>query len=219
MERRKVKHLHIIDNVKKILIIFLCLIITIIVFRMTYSSYETRATSKADLGVAFFVVKENFDSMTVNLNEMIEPGQDGTNPSQYTFTFKVLNYNDERRTEVTTYYDLTLKITTNLELTYDVLKDGSSCVESNVVSRDPEPDPSATPGDGDSTYSVTGDDLAYFRRIKLERQEFGFTQNEEDDYTLVVTFPAEYKDLTRYKSDDIIDGIEITCDAKQKIED
>ena len=36
--------------------------------------------------------------------------------------------------EVTTYYDLTLKITTNLELTYDVLKDGSSCVESNVVS-------------------------------------------------------------------------------------
>ena len=166
MERRKVKHLHIIDNVKKILIIFLCLIITIIVFRMTYSSYETRATSKADLGVAFFVVKENFDSMTVNLNEMIEPGQDGTNPSQYTFTFKVQNYNDERRTEVTTYYDLTLKITTNLELTYDVLKDGSSCVESNVVSRDPEPDPSATPGDGDSTYSVTGDDLAYFRRIK-----------------------------------------------------
>ena len=113
MERRKVKHLHIIDNVKKILIIFLCLIITIIVFRMTYSSYETRATSKADLGVAFFVVKENFDSMTVNLNEMIEPGQDGTNPSQYTFTFKVQNYNDERRTEVTTYYDLTLKITRN----------------------------------------------------------------------------------------------------------
>ena len=96
MERRKVKHLHIIDNVKKILIIFLCLIITIIVFRMTYSSYETRATSKADLGVAFFVVKENFDSMTVNLNEMIEPGQDGTNPSQYTFTFKVQNYNQFR---------------------------------------------------------------------------------------------------------------------------
>ena len=217
MERRKVKHLHIIDNVKKILIIFLCLIITIIVFRMTYSTYETRATSKADLGVAFFVVKEDFLSMNVNLNEMIEPGQ-GNAPSRYEFTFKVKNYDDTRRTEVTTYYDLTLKITTNLELTYDVLHEGSSCVESNVVTREPEPDPTYTPVEGDSTYVVTGDDLAYFRRIKLNRQEFGFTQNEEDEYTLVVTFPPEYKDVARYMTADVIDGIEITCDAKQKIE-
>ena len=216
MERRKVKHLHIIDNVKKILIIFLCLIITIIVFRMTYSTYETRATSKADLGVAFFVVKEDFTSMNVNLNEMIEPGQ-GSAPSRYEFTFKVMNYDDTRRTEVTTYYDLTLKITTNLELTYDVLHEGSSCVESNVVTREPEPDPTYTPVEGDSTYVVTGDDLAYFRRIKLNRQEFGFTQNEEDEYTLVVTFPPEYKDVARYMTADVIDGIEITCDAKQKI--
>ena len=217
MERRKVKHLHIIDNVKKILIIFLCLIITIIVFRMTYSTYETRATGKADLGVAFFVVKEDFTSMNVNLNEMIEPGQ-GSAPSRYEFTFKVMNYDDTRRTEVTTYYDLTLKITTNLELTYDVLHEGSSCVESNEVTRDPEPDPTYTPVEGDSTFVVTGDDLAYFRRIKLNRQEFGFTQNEEDEYTLVVTFPPEYKDVARYMSADVIDGIEITCDAKQKIE-
>ena len=223
MERRKVKHLHIIDNVKKILIVFLCLIITIVVFRMTYSSYETNATGSADLGVAFFVLEEDFLTMTVNLNDKIEPGALTANPSEtgnvYQFDFKVMNHDDERRTEVLMFYDLSLKITTNLELEYDLLLDGVSCVDTDVISRDAVETPSAQPAEGESTLSFGANDMAYFRRIKAERQEFGFEEDEEDDYTLVVTFPSQYRDLTRYKSDDIIEGIEITVDAKQKIED
>ena len=222
MERRKVKHLHIIDNVKKILIIFLCLIITIIVFRMTYSSYETRATGNADLGVAFFVLNEDFLSMTVNLNDKIEPGNLTANPATtgnvYRFDFKVMNHDDERRTEVLMYYDLALKITTNLELEFDLLRDGTSCVATDTISRDPVPDSSVVVDDNESSLEITTSEAAYFRRITATRQNFGFEEDEEDDYTLVVTFPSQYRDLTRYKSDDIIEGIEITVDAKQRID-
>lgn len=223
MERRKVKHLHIIDNVKKILIIFLCLIITIIVFRMTYSSYETKATANADLGVAFFVLNEDFLSMTVNLNDKIEPGNyvpAETSGSVYNFDFKVMNYNDERRTEVLMYYDLAVRITTNLELDFDLLRNGTSCVASDVIARDvavPSLDGPENVTANESTYEVSGDDVAYFRKITATREYFGFTEDEVDNYTLVVTFPSKYRDLMRYKSDDIIEGIEITVDAKQRI--
>lgn len=224
MERRKVKHLHIIDNVKKILIIFLCLIITIIVFRMTYSSYETKATANADLGVAFFVLNEDFLSMTVNLNDRIEPGNftpPETNGTVYNFDFKVMNHDDERRTEVLMYYDLTLRITTNLELEFDLLRDGVSCVDSDEIARYAATDSgdSATNSTDESTLEVTGNEVAYFRTIKATREYFGFTEDEEDNYTLVVTFPSKYRDLMRYKSDDIIEGIEITVDAKQRIDE
>lgn len=223
MERRKVKHLHIIDNVKKILIIFLCLIITIIVFRMTYSSYETRATANADLGVAFFVLHEDFLSMTVNLNDKIEPGNyiPDTEGTVYRFDFKVMNHDDERRTEVLMYYDLVLRITTNLELEFDLLRNGTSCVVSDTTAREATSMANAVGNivSNESTLEVTGNDIAYFRKITTDRQYFGFTEDEEDDYTLVVTFPSKYRDLTRYKSDDIIEGIEITVDAKQRIED
>ncbi len=224
MERRKVKHLHIIDNVKKILIIFLCLIITIIVFRMTYSSYETKATANADLGVAFFVLNEDFLSMTVNLNDKIEPGNftpPETNGTVYNFDFKVMNHDDERRTEVLMYYDLTLRITTNLELEFDLLRDGVSCVDSDEIARYVATDSgdSETNSTDESTLEVTGNEVAYFRTIKATREYFGFTEDEEDDYTLVVTFPSKYRDLMRYKSDDIIEGIEVTVDAKQRIDE
>ena len=224
MERRKVKHLHIIDNVKKILIIFLCLIITIIVFRMTYSSYETKAAANADLGVAFFVLNEDFLSMTVNLNDKIEPGNftpPETNGTVYNFDFKVMNHDDERRTEVLMYYDLTLRITTNLELEFDLLRDGVSCVDSDEIARYVATDSgdSETNSTDESTLEVTGNEVAYFRTIKATREYFGFTEDEEDDYTLVVTFPSKYRDLMRYKSDDIIEGIEVTVDAKQRIDE
>jgi len=225
MERRKVKHLHIIDNVKKILIIFLCLIITIIVFRMTYSSYETKATANADLGVAFFVLNEDFLSMTVNLNDRIEPGNftpPETNGTVYNFDFKVMNHNDERRTEVLMYYDLAVRITTNLELEFDLLRDGVSCVESDAIARDVATPSTSEPENvttNESTYEVSGNQVAYFRTIKATREYFGFTEDEEDNYTLVVTFPSKYRDLMRYKSDDIIEGIEITVDAKQRIDE
>ena len=96
----------------KILFIFIFFCFAINYITLGLSKYESTAKSKAKASVAFFLIEEGTYEKTLALGKI--------NPSneKYTYTFNVSNHNDERTTDVSMDYTVTLIATTNLPLTY-----------------------------------------------------------------------------------------------------
>lgn len=179
----------------KFLITLLSLILMLILMDRTLSRYEVVSSSQAKIQAAFYLMKDDYQSMAVKL-ETLEPRNE-----EYTYTFSIANNDNTKRTETSLEYDLEIITTTNLPLDYelymneDYTNGATSIVTSDVIA----PDEYGT----------------YFRTISTAKQEFGHLQNEANIYTLVVHFPEEYKS-TQYQ--DTIESIEIKVNSRQLIE-
>ena len=154
----------------------------------TYSRYRSRTTSGTKLDVAFYITDTTYQVQTIQLTD-IEP-----NDLQHEYTFTIANNNGTNRTETNLSYDVTLKITTNLPLEYDLQMNGEEAIDSDEIKLD--------------------DDGTYFRYIKTKKQEFGYDNDEKNEYKIIITFPKEYNQV---KYQDIIEAIEIEVDSKQII--
>lgn|SRR5574344_799288 len=176
------------NNLKKILIILLCLLLAFSLVRFTYSRYQTKTESSSGLDIAFYVVKEGYQSMSIKLDSIVPRTED------YVYTFTVSNTDGTQRVETNLTYDLSVITTTNLPLTYQLLINGADAIVTNTIAQD---------ADG-----------TYFRTITTTTQEFGFTADQTNTYTLKVNFPASYN-TTNYQ--DIIEGVEIVVNSRQKI--
>lgn len=175
-------------NLIKILIILLCLLFTFFIARFTYSKYQTTTNSSSQLDVAFYIVKEGYQSMSVKLDSIVPRA------TPYIYTFTVSNTDGTNRAQTNLSYDLSVITTTNLPLTYELLINNSDAILSNNVAQD--------------------SDGTYFRTITTNTQQFGFTADQTNTYTLKVTFPAQY---TNISYQDIIEGVEIVVNSRQTI--
>lgn len=184
--------------VAKLLIGLLSIILIIILINRTLSRFETTATSQAEIQAAFYILKDDYKSMTVKL-DALEPRN-----QEYSYTFSVSNYENEKRTETSLEYDLKIVTTTNLPLTYELYMekegDNSTGTTNIITNEEILPDEYGT----------------YFRTLSTTTESFGHQANETNVYTLVVHFPEEYKE-TKYQ--DIIESIEIKVDSRQLIEE
>ena len=182
----------------KLLISLLSLILIVILIGRTLSKYETSATAQANIQAAFYLLNDDYKSMTIKLG-MLEPRAE-----EYSYTFSVSNNDNEKRTETSLEYDLKIITTTNLPLTYELymVKDGDDTTErvNAITNEEISPDEYGT----------------YFRTISTNTESFGHQKNETNIYTLVVHFPEEYKQI-QYQ--DIIESIEIKVDSRQLIEE
>lgn len=182
----------------KLLISLLSLILIVILIGRTLSKYETSATAQANIQAAFYLLNDDYKSMTIKLG-MLEPRAE-----EYSYTFSVSNNDNEKRTETSLEYDLKIITTTNLPLTYELymVKDGDDTTErvNAITNEEISPDEYGT----------------YFRTISTNTETFGHQKNETNIYTLVVHFPEEYKQI-QYQ--DIIESIEIKVDSRQLIEE
>mgnify|MGYP003301295972 CR=1 FL=1 len=131
--------------------------------------------------------------MTIDLASIVP--QD----NEYTFEFSIGNQDSEQIAEVDLEYELTLRATTNLPLTYKLYMneqytdDGAtSIIKENTVN-----------------YDEHG---TYFRTITTEPIYLSYKEGKTNLYQLVVHFPANYNQEI-YQ--DIIELIEINVDAKQ----
>lgn len=183
-------------NKKKIIIIVLVSIILLVTIYKTIAKYQSFTQSSADIDVAFFVTKTEFQSMNLHLDE-IEPKS-----KPYVYKFTIANRDQNKRAETKQEYDLTIKTTTNLPLIYELYMNeeytdlgAKSIIKENKVEQD--------------EYGT------YFRTITTDTQEFGFEKDEINTYSLIVYFPEEYKSI---EYQDIIEGIEICVNSKQIIE-
>ena len=177
----------------KIILFFLCLTLIIFLIRFTVSRFQSDASAVAKLDTAFYIVKEDYQSMNIKLDAIIPRDK------PYEYNFSISNTDGTNRAEVNLEYELSIVTTTNLPLSYELYINGNN--SQNIITEDiTEPDEYGT----------------YFKTLKTEKKNFGFTEDQTNTYKLVIKFPSVYKDI---KYQDIIEGIEIRVDSKQVVTD
>jgi len=165
---------------KIIFILFACVMIFNLVDKAN-SRYESNATVSAEASVAFFVVDQGTYEGSISLTGL-EPS---TNPFYY--TFYVQNFDsDGHRTDVNLQYDIKFETTTNLPLTYEIIRNQSfNGTYTNLLS--------------DFTTRQDENDVFYKTSNNLGTFNFGFANNQIDQYTIKVNFPISYKDHPEYQ--------------------
>ena len=177
----------------KLLILVFVLILLIKMISFTYSKYESRANTKPNIIVAFYVLNKDYQSMNLNLDELF-PREE-----PYIYTFSISNTKGQKRCQTDLEYELSIKTTTNLPITYELYKN-QNYNDDNATSIKKTDE------------IIQDEDGTYFRIITTETESFSFREDETNIYQLVVHFPQEYNTIN-YQ--DIIEGIEITVNSKQ----
>lgn len=184
-------------KINQITIGIIILFLLMLTVPFAYSKLFSQTESDTQIETAFFILKEDYYEASINLGNLIPRDE------PYTYKFRIANNDGTSRLETKMEYNLKIITTTNLPMSYklymneEYTEEGSTNIIINdVVERD------------------EGEDGAYFRKLETESKIFGFEQNEENIYQLVVTFPKEY-DSFEYQ--DIIEGITIKIEAKQII--
>lgn len=175
------------------LIITLFLIILLANFPKTYSKYETDAMGSTDVEAAYYVINTEYQTDTIKMFDLV-PSND-----QYVYTFSVANNKDGKRLETRLKYNLKIRATTNLPLTYELYKIVNN---EDVLFKDID--------------EVIPDDYGtYFRHISTEDEYFSYIYDEINYYKLIVNFPEEFNS-SQYQ--DIIEFMEIIIDSKQLVD-
>lgn len=179
-------------EIKKLFIYNAMLIFVICIMPRTFSKYETNMNSTADIQTAFYVLKTDYQYQTIKLPDII-PSDD-----PYVYTFSVSNNKDGNRLETRLAYNLSIRTTTNLPLTYELYKNATDLTTATSIKTDDE---------------VREDEYGtYFRYITTNTDYFSYLYDETNTYTLVINFPKKYNDYT-YQG--LVEFIEITFDSRQ----
>lgn len=188
MKNKKIRILY-----AKLIILILCFLIIARLFVLVLSKYESISNSYANVDIAFYILKEDYKTMTINLASLL-PQED-----EYVFEFSIGNEEDGEIAEVDLEYELTLKTTTNLPLTYKLYMNEQYTDETatNIIKEN----------------NVSSDEYGtYFRTMTTDKITLPYTQGKTNLYQLVINFPANYNEEI-YQ--DIIELLEITVNAHQ----
>lgn len=188
MKNKKLRRLY-----EKLIILVLCFLIIARIFVLVLSKYESISDSYANVDIAFYLFKEDYKTMTINLASILP--QD----NEYVFEFTIGNQDGIEIAEVDLEYELTLRTTTNLPLTYELYMNQQYTDDGaiNIIKEN----------------SVDLDEYGtYFRTMTTDKITLPYTQGITNLYQLVVYFPANY-DQENYQ--DIIELLEITVNAQQ----
>lgn len=178
-----------------IILLFTVLLLLLCVFPLTSSRYESSMTSSGKSDVAIYLLKTTYSNTEIKLPELIP----STVP--YVYNFTVSNNNGVDRTETSLEYDLYIRTTTNLPLEFKLYlnEDYNNSSATDLFA---------------TSEIITDDDGMYFKKLSIPKRYFGYTQNETDDYTLLIFFPYEYSE---HSYQDMIESIELIIDARQII--
>lgn len=188
MINKKLRRLYV-----KLVILVLCFLIIARIFVLVLSKYESISNSYANVDIAFYLLKEDFQTMTLNLASILPQN------NAYTFEFSIGNQAGEDIAEVDLEYELTLRTTTNLPLTYELYMNQSytdqgaiNIIKENTVNLD--------------------EDGTYFRTMTTDKITLKYTEGKTNLYQLVIYFPENYN---QENYQDIIELIEINVNGQQ----
>ncbi len=184
-KKRKIKYIYI-----KIIILVFAVIITAYLIKTVTAKYKTTASSTADVDLAYYIFKEQSISQELKLQSILPRS------TPYLYTFSVANNYEGERTQTALEYTIEITTTTNLQLQFNVHKQGQN---TNLITG------ITTTQDSDQTY---------FKHITVAGDEFGFTQDQQNIYVLEVTFPTIYNEA---EYEGIIEYVQLTINSKQKI--
>lgn len=177
----------------KLIILVLCLLIIARIFVLVLSKYESIANAYANVEIAFYLLKEDYKTMTINLAELLPQN------NAYVFDFSIGNQDGIEMAEVDLEYELSLRTTTNLPLTFELYMNenytdigATNIIKENNVAQD--------------------EHGTYFRTMTTKKNYLSYKEGVTNLYQLVVYFPANYnKEIYQ----DIIELLEINVNAQQ----
>ena len=181
----------------KLFLIVIFSILSLSLFPQVFSRYQSDATVNTNIDVAFYVINASFQSKNIILEE-IAPSDE-----PYLLNFSIANHNGSNRLEVDAIYELKIVTTTNLPLTYKLYKneDYTDANATNLL-------------EGTMELPAQDEDGTYFQLLNSSTEEFGFKEDQINEYQLLIYFPKMYMS---HEYQDIVESIEITIDSKQKI--
>lgn len=176
---------------------FVAFFVIFAIIRTSNARFATTSTSATQLDVALYALSEDND-LNILLDTLVPRDE------PYVYTFSVYNTDGTNVTDAAMVYDLKIIATTNIPLEYRLCmnKTESQCINGNT-------------NDINVNQVIRDDDGTFFRHMTTTRQEFGFEQEERNDYVLLVYFPSRY-DSSQYQ--DLVESIQINVDSKQKLE-
>lgn len=172
----------------KLIIVILCFVIVINIFAITISRFESNSNSNANVDIAFYVVNEDYQTLTLTLDNIV-PRQE-----PYTYNFTVSNEKDGQVAEVDIEYELSIRTTTNLPLQFELYKTEN---DSQINSKE---------------QLVQDEYGTIFNEFTMEQYLFYYDTPRTDSYTLKIYFPEQYN-TENYQ--DILELVEVNVDAKQ----
>ena len=184
-------------NIKKLIrfnkISFLIILLLILLglIPLTFSKFETEKNGDIIIPHAIYLLEDTVISQTISLPEVVPSN------NQYLYYFSISNFNAERRTETNLKYDLYLRTTTNIPLTYNLFKGTSVNNNTSIIT---------------SNNVITDDDGTFFRIIETNTEYFNINQNQTNNYVLLITFPPGYMS-SNYQ--DLFEMIEINIESNQ----
>ncbi len=187
-ERRRKRYNKIINYIRLVFIIIF-LLLSINLFKNTFSKYKTTAISTAGVDLAFYFVQATDVSQELQLDSIL-PKDD-----PYIYTFSVSNHHNNKRTETAIDYDIELKTTTNLPLEYEIYELGET---TNLIT---------------STTQTPDSDGTIFQYIKASGGTLGFENDEDIVYQIKVKFPSSNNDV-EYQN--IVEYLKLTINTRQK---
>ena len=179
------------NRIEKLVILTMVLVLLICVIPKTFSKYESDMSGVAEVETAFYVIATDYQYQTIALPTIVPRDE------PYVYTFSVANNKDGKRLETRLEYNLSIRTTTNLPLTYELYKNDSDV--SIKVSDD----------------VMADDDGTYFKEMTTNSQFFGFTEDETNKYELYVYFPSSYDD---FEYQDIIEAVNVVITSKQVLD-
>lgn len=183
-------------NIFRILFLLLLFVLLVVLLPMSYSRYESNATSNLDSGVAHYILNPGYQYIDVKIPNLV-PRDD-----PYVYNFSISNFKGTTRTETLMEYDLMVKTTTNLQLDYKLYMNENyqNPSSTNIIIEN---------------NTVQDSHGTYFKEMKTNKSYFTYQYNETNNYTLLIYFP---KTFVNYKYQDILESIFIIIESKQVIQ-
>ena len=165
---------------------------------LTLSKYQSGANSTAKAKVAYFVINPGKYQNGIALSGL-EPSD-----TPYTYQIAINNFDtDVNRAQVNLKYTIKFIFTTNLPLTYKVIRNADYTSDSISI----------------MTSDTTSQDASgvYYRTLSNNNEyTMSFKSNVTDTYTLVVNFPKEYSSQPEIYQG-LIDSCTIEINAEQVV--
>lgn len=176
----------------KFVILLLCFFVVIRMFTLTLSKFQSITQSNPNVDIAFYLLKEDYQTMQLNLGSIIPRNE------PYVYHFSISNTDGVNTAEVNMDYNVKVKTTTNLPLDYELYLENNETQEQTnaIINNKVEKDEYGT----------------YFRILETKNTTLYYTKPETNIYKLVITFPEIYQSI---EYENIIESIEILVDSKQ----
>jgi len=166
-------------------------IIILLLLPFTFSRYFREAESEAKVDIAFYLLDATYQTDNIKLLNMIP------RPEPYVFTFTIANFRDDVRSDIDLEYEIELRTTTNIPLQYVLHRNH---IMNNIII---------------NSEIINDNHGTFFKIMQTNPVEMRYQQNNQNTYTLFVTFSLDY-DEAIYQN--LIESIQINIRSKQIID-